>query len=51
MNLNIKERLLSYKRVLQLCKKPSKEDVLVLGDKLSKALDGSGAVFNLDTHE
>jgi len=26
MNLNIKERLLNYKRVLQLCKKPSKED-------------------------
>lgn len=32
-------------------KKPSKEDVLVLGDKLIAALDGSGAVFNLDTHD
>lgn len=26
MNLNIKEKLVNYKRVLQLCKKPTKED-------------------------
>jgi len=29
MNLNIKERLMNYKRVLQLCKKPSKEDFIL----------------------
>jgi hypothetical protein len=32
-------------------KQPSKEDVLAMGDKLAKALEGSGAVFNLDTHD
>jgi len=32
-------------------KQPSKENVLALGDKLAKALEGSGAVFNLDTHD
>ena len=32
-------------------KKPTKEDVLGLGDKLSELLEGSGAVFNLDTHD
>jgi hypothetical protein len=32
-------------------KRPSKEEVLALGDKLAKALEGSGAVFNLDTHD
>jgi hypothetical protein len=32
-------------------KKPTKEEVLALGDKLAKALKGSGAVFNLDTHD
>ena len=32
-------------------KQPSKEDVLALGDRLAKELEGSGAVFNLDTHD
>jgi len=32
-------------------KKPTKEDVLSLGDKVAKALENSGAVFNLDTHD
>jgi hypothetical protein len=32
-------------------KKPTKEEVLALGDRLVKALEGSGAVFNLDTHD
>lgn len=32
-------------------KKPAKEDVLSLGDKVAKALEKSGAVFNLDTHD
>ena len=32
-------------------KKPTKEEILALGDKLGEVLDGSGAVFNLDTHE
>ena len=32
-------------------RKPTKEEVLVLGDKLVEALNGSGSVFNLDTHE
>jgi len=31
-------------------KKPSKETVLALADQVAKALKGSGAVFNLDTH-
>jgi hypothetical protein len=31
--------------------KPTKEEVLKLGDKLCAALKGSGAVFNLDTHD
>lgn len=31
--------------------KPTKEQVLALGDKLIKALQDSGAVFNLDTHD
>jgi len=31
--------------------KPSKGDVLALGDKLSALLKDSGAVFNLDTHD
>ena len=30
---------------------PSKEDILALGDKISEALKGSGAVFNLDTRD
>lgn len=30
---------------------PTKEEVLALGDKLAKVLQGSGAVFNLDTHD
>jgi len=29
MNLNIKEKLVNYKRVLQLCKRPSKEDFIL----------------------
>ena len=31
--------------------KPTKPEVLALGDRLCKALHGSGAVFNLDTHD
>jgi len=31
--------------------KPTKAEVLSLGDRLCKALHGSGAVFNLDTHD
>lgn len=31
--------------------KPSKEQVFALADKVAKALNGSGAVFNLDTHD
>jgi len=31
--------------------KPSKEDVLALGDKVAEALKDTGAIFNLDTHE
>ena len=30
---------------------PSKEEVFAIGDKLTEILDGSGAVFNLDTHD
>ena len=30
---------------------PSKEEVLALGDKVAQTLKGSGAVFNLDTHD
>lgn len=29
MKLNIKEKLVNYKRVLQLCKKPSREDFIL----------------------
>lgn len=32
-------------------KTPSKEEILALGDKLVSVLEGSGAVFNLDTHD
>lgn len=32
-------------------KKPTKDEVLILGDKVVKALQGTGAVFNLDTHD
>lgn len=32
-------------------RKPTKEEVLSLGDKLVKSLQGTGAVFNLDTHD
>ncbi len=32
-------------------KKPAKDDVLALGDKLVEALNETGAIFNLDTHE
>jgi len=31
--------------------KPSEEQILELGDKVSEALKNSGAVFNLDTHD
>jgi len=31
--------------------KPTKEQVLELGDRLSRALKGTGVVFNIDTHE
>ncbi|MEM3154870.1 MAG: hypothetical protein QW165_04890 [Candidatus Woesearchaeota archaeon] len=31
--------------------KPSKEQVLALGDKIVAALKDTGAVFNLDTHD
>jgi len=30
---------------------PTKEQVLALGDRLCDAVKGSGAVFNLDTHD
>lgn len=30
---------------------PSAQEILALGDKIVDALKGSGAVFNLDTHE
>ena len=30
---------------------PSKSEILALGDKVQTALQGTGAVFNLDTHE
>ncbi len=32
-------------------KVPAKEDALALGDKVAEILGGSGAVFNLDTHD
>ena len=32
-------------------KKPSKEEVLSLGDKIAVMLKGSGAVFNIDTQD
>jgi hypothetical protein len=32
-------------------KQPSTDDILALGDKVSEALKGSGAVFNLDTRD
>ena len=32
-------------------KKPTKEEVLALGDKVANMLKESGAVFNLDTHD
>lgn len=31
--------------------KPTKEQVLALGDKVADALKETGAVFNLDTHD
>ena len=31
--------------------KPTKEQILKLGDNLSTALKGTGIVFNIDTHE
>lgn len=30
---------------------PSKTEILALGDRVVKKLEGSGAVFNLDTHD
>jgi len=32
-------------------RKPSKQEVLALGDKVADLLKDSGAVFNLDTHD
>ena len=32
-------------------RKPSKAEILSLGDQIVKVLEGSGAVFNLDTHD
>jgi len=32
-------------------KKPTKEEILALGDRLVEKLRDSGAVFNLDTHD
>jgi len=32
-------------------RKPTKAEILSLGDKVVKVLDGSGAIFNLDTHD
>jgi hypothetical protein len=32
-------------------RQPNKEEILALGDKVSMALKGSGAVFNLDTRD
>ncbi|MDP1695458.1 MAG: hypothetical protein Q8L29_00935 [archaeon] len=32
-------------------KQPTKEDALGLGDRVADVLAGSGAVFNLDTHD
>jgi hypothetical protein len=32
-------------------KKPVKEEIFELGNKLKKSLKGSGVVFNLDTHD
>ena len=31
--------------------KPTKEQILTLGDKVVKSLHNTGAVFNLDTHD
>ena len=31
--------------------KPTKEDILKLADKVAEALKGTGAIFNIDTHE
>lgn len=32
-------------------KKPTKEEILDLGDKTARELEETGAVFNLDTHD
>ena len=32
-------------------KTPSKEDIFELADKLKKTLQGTGTIFNLDTHD
>ena len=32
-------------------RKPTKQEILALGDQIVKVLEGSGAVFNLDTHD
>jgi len=32
-------------------RKPAKDEILDLADKLVKMLDGSGVMFNLDTHD
>ncbi len=32
-------------------KVPSKKEILALGDRLAEVLRGTGAIFNLDTHD
>lgn len=32
-------------------KEPTKEEILNLADRLAEALDGTGVMFNIDTHE
>ena len=32
-------------------REPSKSEILALGDRVQTALQGTGSVFNLDTHE
>jgi len=40
-----------YDFVFDWPRKPTKDEILALGDKVVKSLRGSGAVFNLDTHD
>ena len=32
-------------------KEPTKEEILEVADNLAEALDGTGVMFNIDTHE